>query len=502
MMAVVGDGQGGLMLPRADDGTTNEPLSSQNMAHHMAIAAFTGIAWYNVLELNVSVYMIFKRKQGLYFWSVLLAIQGIWMHSLAFILKLYGVVSVYQFTVSLITVGWYCMVTGQSMVLYSRLHLVVSEKRIVQFVLCMIIFNAVTLHIPTTVLTFGSNSPDYALFRRGYRLMENIQMTIFCVQELIISGIYIWATLRFLRPFYKLQIRSVMIQLFWINVAIIVMDIAMLSVQYIGLYSMEVAMKGAIYSVKLKIEFAVLNQLMRIAKASRENRSSGREADRRRDGSRDFYHDKHKATGFWGFIRQVLPGPTSYSDDHADDDCDGHYIGGGDILTDHSERRAARANGNMSVVSAMRRNSNRNTGNDSDDDDDEDDNDPRSRIPGISVTREVMQVSKRIDCEEVRNQGKPTSYYPGSGNDSRATSMDSVHDGIHSDGSHLELMELASSPCASGFSVNRTPPVDSYNARAVDTTTLPRRTARPPWKSRSSVMIRTPEPDEKQRRKH
>lgn len=45
------------------------------------------------------------------------------------------------------------MVTGQSLVLYSRLHLVVRRK--LPWVLTMIIVNAVLLHGGTTVLVFG-----------------------------------------------------------------------------------------------------------------------------------------------------------------------------------------------------------------------------------------------------------------------------------------------------------------------------------------------------------
>lgn len=251
----------------AADGITNETLMS-NLATHMTIAAFTAIAWYNVVELNIVIYMGFKRKKGLYFWSLVLSTQGILLHSLAFILKFYGLVTQYEVTCAFVTVGWYLMVTGQSLVLYSRLNLIVREPWIVRAVLIMIIWNAVTLHIPTTVLTFGSNSAQPDRFTSGFRIMEMIQMTIFSVQELIISATYIWATIRFLRPVYNNRVQSVMIQLLWINVAIILMDLAMLTMEYLGYYSIQVSMKAAIYSVKLKLEFTVLNQLILLSKPS------------------------------------------------------------------------------------------------------------------------------------------------------------------------------------------------------------------------------------------
>ncbi|OAQ62882.2 hypothetical protein VFPPC_08807 [Pochonia chlamydosporia 170] len=250
------------------DGTTNETLISASLASHMTIAAFTAIAWYNVIELDISVYMAFKRKRGLYFWSIVLSTQGILLHSLAFILKFYGIITQFEVTCTMITIGWYLMVTGQSLVLYSRLNLIVRETWIIRAVLIMIIWNAITLHIPTTVLTFGSNSPNPDRFTHGFRIMEMIQMTMFSIQELIISATYIWATMRFLRPVYNDRVRSVMTQLVWINVAIILMDVAMLTMEYLDYYSIQVAMKAAIYSVKLKLEFTVLNQLIRISKPS------------------------------------------------------------------------------------------------------------------------------------------------------------------------------------------------------------------------------------------
>lgn len=317
-----------------ENGSTNDPLEldDPNLPLHMTMAAFTGIAWYNVVELNISVYMTFKRKRGLYFWSVFASIWGIALHSVAFILKLYGIVTIYQITVTMITIGWYAMVTGQSLVLYSRLHLIVQEPKVIRAVLIMIIFNAITMHFPTTVLTYGSNSPEWRKFTDGFRVMEKLQMTVFCVQELIISGIYIWATVRFLRPMYRRHIRSVMLQLLWINVAIILMDIAMLTMEYLEKYFLEAVMKGAIYSVKLKLEFAVLNQLMQIARSSRNQaimpgdsqKSTNRPASSAAGGR-----------GFRGFLRRIIPGPTP---DAVEEPNNAYFISPSILQSTHSTR--------------------------------------------------------------------------------------------------------------------------------------------------------------------
>ena len=251
------------------NGETGEVIE-YNLAQWMALSAFFAIAFYNVLELNISIFMTFKRRRGLYFWSLLASSWGVVFHELGFLLKLWQLTTNNYLSCTIITIGWWPMVTGQAIVLYSRLHLVVKEQYILKGVLVMICWNAVTLHIPTTVFTFGSSSPAWESFLVGFNYMERIQMTIFCIQEFVISGIYLWATRRLLRPIYRGKTRAVMTQLIWINIVIILMDVALLAEEYQNNYDVEAPMKGMVYSIKLKLEFAVLTQLMRLANTGQD----------------------------------------------------------------------------------------------------------------------------------------------------------------------------------------------------------------------------------------
>lgn len=130
----------------------------------MTISAFTAIAWCNSLELNVRIWITFKRHNGLYFWSLQVASWGVIIYSLAFIIKFFQVIPNNYISVAAITIGWWSMVTGQSLVLYSRLHLIMRDGRRIRWVLYMIIIDAILFHIPTTVLTFGV-CPSVSTFR-------------------------------------------------------------------------------------------------------------------------------------------------------------------------------------------------------------------------------------------------------------------------------------------------------------------------------------------------
>src|SRR6266536_2775543 len=134
-------------------------LETTTLPIAMTISAFIAIAWYNVLELNFMIWITFKRRHGLYFYSLLVSSWGIFVYALAFLIKFFQVLENNYATVVFITIGWYAMVTGQSLVLYSRLHLVMYDQRILKWVLWMIVIDVFLFHVPTTVMTFGVRFP-------------------------------------------------------------------------------------------------------------------------------------------------------------------------------------------------------------------------------------------------------------------------------------------------------------------------------------------------------
>ena len=232
------------------------------------IAVFAAISLYNSIELILLCFCTFSRYKGLYFWSLLIASFGVIPYSLAFLLKFFELVTgnAKWMAIVLLTIGWYFMVTGQSVVLWSRLHLIVVGERgrlVLKYTKWMIIIDAIIFHIPTTVLTFGSNG-DIAVdtFVHGYNVYEKVQMMGFFIQEIILSSIYIYETLRIIRTSVQQNTRRIMYELFLINIFIICMDIALVGVEFANYYIIETILKGAIYSIKLKLEYAVLRKLV------------------------------------------------------------------------------------------------------------------------------------------------------------------------------------------------------------------------------------------------
>ncbi|KAL8799495.1 MAG: hypothetical protein Q9200_007525 [Gallowayella weberi] len=243
-----------------------EPLPISQTSDYCILAAATAIAWVFVIELDLTIFLTFRRRSGLYFWSLLISSWGCLLHGMGFILK-FAVGSGWHVNLPFIEIGWVTMVTGQAFVLYSRLHLVVRNQKTLRYILWLIIVDAFCFHIPTIVFTIGINSPSQPAWQHKFDIMERIQLVGFCLQEFLISTIYIVSTVRILGSVYHSMTRKVMLQLILINIVCIGMDVVLIGLEFSGKYTGEASIKPMVYAIKLKLEFTVLNQLMGLSKA-------------------------------------------------------------------------------------------------------------------------------------------------------------------------------------------------------------------------------------------
>jgi hypothetical protein len=234
---------------------------------------FGGIALYNMVELLVQIPMRFKAWKGLYFWSLVISTTGIAPYVLGLLFKFFGVIQGYPFVylaITLIDIGWQMMVTGQSMVLYSRLHLICRNRKVQRAVLWMIVANWFISNVPTTVFVFGASSPNPEPYNMPYGIWERLQLCLYFTQEVIISSIYGTEVVKMLKPdffagkqdtnaskgtvssthSFGKRVRNsdvnkrIMRHLLWVNVVIVALDVTLLVVQFAGLYEIQTLYKG------------------------------------------------------------------------------------------------------------------------------------------------------------------------------------------------------------------------------------------------------------------
>ncbi|OAQ96050.1 hypothetical protein LLEC1_07754 [Akanthomyces lecanii] len=227
----------------------------QDLPMSMIMAAFIGIAWYIGIEINASLFLLFKRRRGLYFWACALTSWGIILQPVFIILADFGVWKDPVPSITLIYLTWFIMVIPQSWVLYSRLHLLMHTDSVLRIVKYVLIFNSIVFSIPTmiigTVAQATTIDPNLTFFNLAW---DRVQLVVYFVQETALSIMYIFQT--------RNHESAVLWQLIWANTLIIALDITLLGIQCADLFHLQGAFKPCVYGIKLKLEFVILNRLI------------------------------------------------------------------------------------------------------------------------------------------------------------------------------------------------------------------------------------------------
>ncbi|KAF7585442.1 hypothetical protein BBP40_010901 [Aspergillus hancockii] len=228
------------------------------------------IAGYNAFELFFWIFDFFRRYRGCYFYSVLVATLGVLIFVICAILQIFDLAPP-AVAHGLLPLGIITMSAGSAMVLYARIHLVTSG-RIPQFVLGIIIITTCAFHIPLfTLLYIGAFSPKGPQMSPIYQRFENTVITVMCVRELIVSGIYVWAAVRNLKPVLMVKGREgrrVVNNLIAVNIVVVAFNVLLLVQVYMHRQLVKMGCGALTHSIKLKMEFTVLNKLVTLVQSS------------------------------------------------------------------------------------------------------------------------------------------------------------------------------------------------------------------------------------------
>lgn len=241
-------------------------------------AGFFAIAFYLIIEINVTVLRTFKKRRGLYFWSLLISSWGTFFHTLGYVTLWWVPKAPWGLNTSFIMFGWSAMITFQSLVLYSRLHLVIRNHKILRGVLIMIMSTIILIQIPQWVTTWAATDTKLSVTKKWSpydSIMVRVSQLAFLLQEGTLSILYIWGAVKVLSANDKIDVRRVKWDLIYINTFLILVDVIILCLAYTNEHFPKEPIQNFVYAFKLKIEFVVLNQLMIITSQSRATNFNG-----------------------------------------------------------------------------------------------------------------------------------------------------------------------------------------------------------------------------------
>ncbi|KAL8953551.1 MAG: hypothetical protein Q9222_000609 [Ikaeria aurantiellina] len=236
-----------------------------------AAAGLVAIIFYLFVDVNLGVYRIFKKKQGLYYWCILLGSWGCLLNAIAIVLKCFVHDSqpLWPLYTLFILLGWTIYAPAQLLTLYSRLHLVNRNRGIQRWVLVMIVVVASLMIIPTWPLVWQAYNPYdshlSSLYSPREAIIDRCTQIGYTLAETVLSGIYIRSLTKLLRVKSSVRQRRVMTDLIYVNIIAVCLDIITVILVFVNEVGISHPIQTFSYIIKFKLEFLVLNQLMAVA---------------------------------------------------------------------------------------------------------------------------------------------------------------------------------------------------------------------------------------------
>jgi hypothetical protein len=235
--------------------------------------SFGAVAVWSSVPLTVRLFVTLKRHRGIYFWAILVTSWGLSIREIGYILQFLVPSSPWLLYNILAQAGWVAMVSGFAIVLYSRLNLILESRVIRRRILTMIVLNACILHPAMITLSIGmaalarTKNPTIRHWKSVFNIMERIQIVAFLSQEAIISFFYMRAAYQYLRSRFvqRGKTRKIMSFLLGVQLVVVIVDLAIIVIDFVGFLELKLFLHSFIYSVKLELEFLVLTQLVELS---------------------------------------------------------------------------------------------------------------------------------------------------------------------------------------------------------------------------------------------
>ena len=234
----------------------------------LAAVSFLAMAVLLVVEINMQIHRVFKRRTGLYFWSMQIGSVACATDAIGLLIKNFIPRStrVWPLYTLMASVSWGIYSVAQLLVLYSRLHLVAQSLGLQRAVFLGIVMASPILILSDYVTTWAAWNPKYTMqWSVPDAIVERIVQLAFSVVEVSINVIYFVSISRLLKFKSSIRQRRVLLDLVYVNVLIVAFDILNITLVYVNRVGISRPSPAFSYALKLRLEFIVLNQLMAVA---------------------------------------------------------------------------------------------------------------------------------------------------------------------------------------------------------------------------------------------
>ena len=236
----------------------------------LACSSFFALIFYLVIDVNIGIYRAFKRRTGLYYWSMFIGVWAVPLSAIGLLLSFFKHEwnSIWPLWTIFIAVGWISYSIAELLVLYSRLHLINQNHRLQHWLFIYILCASFAIVIPDLVIVWGAFNPNpkiSSVWSPRFAIYTRVSQPGFTIVEATISCVYIWSLVTMLKRKLTVRQRRVMRDLICVNVIFISLDILEVIMIFLNEVGLGFPLQEFSYMLKFKLEFAVLNQLMAVA---------------------------------------------------------------------------------------------------------------------------------------------------------------------------------------------------------------------------------------------
>lgn len=115
--------------------------------------------------------------------------------------------------------------------------------------------------------------PGCSILPRSCSYLLGVILTLLCVAEILLSGLYIWEIFVSLKPVLAVKNkegRRMMLHLFLVYILFIALPGILLMLEYAHFFFVEMAYSPFVYSLKLRMEFGILTKLISLVTVSQD----------------------------------------------------------------------------------------------------------------------------------------------------------------------------------------------------------------------------------------
>jgi hypothetical protein len=208
--------------------------------------------------------------------SILVVSLGIIVETVSFILHIFILSIQSPAYITIYTIGLITVLTGFSMVLYSRLHLLTQNHRFMRGILMMISIVSILGLAPGVTEMIVLCTGNLALGLRLSDIASYVQI-IFAVQECALSSLYIyffWGYINDVPERAKAKIQKEVKATFCLLVMaygwILMSNVLIYVLDFKKIFLAKDLCFNPVYAIKIEIEFFVLNRLVSISQLKRD----------------------------------------------------------------------------------------------------------------------------------------------------------------------------------------------------------------------------------------